>query len=728
MAKQVMDIQNSHGISQGESDENQRRWSDKQWANRLLINDRNYDYTRRNLNFEIVNGKVQKIDTSKTIDQKMREMCAARGMRWPNDPSPRRKPGQDDSKVKERNVAACFIFQGSRERMHEIAFGGYGIVNLERGSDNSHVRRDPAVEQWALDTYNWVGKKFGYENIASFYVHLDETNPHIHCDVLPVAMIKGKERVSYNAVFGAQKKEDLSAKWRGFHDSYYAEVGKKWKLDRGDSIEETGAKHKTYQQWLDEVKANIAKGEKKVKAFTTMVGNLETRKDDLERQIEVLENDLTNFEQNKEELERLRRELEDTSEKLISKQENLIEAKLELDQMIAELESKEETKQQLGNEIENYRQTLQDIKDQIASLSEQERRKETAVKSLTTMISNLNSQADSLRSQIKELESQGNAATASIEELEKELENTELKLKEKKDALATAEKQKQDLDVSIANLKDQEVSLLEGLGHGVGAKLKGWGDSVTRSFSNKDEELKKAGKEEGKKETMDTMLAISGGWIDKVTKKPKVPTPKEYAENYKAYREKAEKVDSAEEKNKQLIKENNTLKEEKEKAVEEAESRGRAAGQRRADTILNVLRGMWPTSEAAIKAILEKTENPSSKRFTVAQAESVFKALEGSDPDDRDQAAQDLITLADADYSGNPKWLDDTAEEVLTIAGNFTQLAVLFAIPAQGGGVSSGGGGGGGNNDLPKKRDDEWNRRVNALLQPGPAPKFRRKK
>ena len=65
-----MDIQNSHGISQGESDENQRNWSEKQWKNRLQQSNRNYDYTRRNLNFEIADGKVQKIDTSKSIDQK----------------------------------------------------------------------------------------------------------------------------------------------------------------------------------------------------------------------------------------------------------------------------------------------------------------------------------------------------------------------------------------------------------------------------------------------------------------------------------------------------------------------------------------------------------------------------------------------------------------------------------------------------------------------------------
>ena len=64
MAKQVMDIQNSHGISQGESDENQRNWTEKQWENKLQISGRNYDYTRRNLNFEIVNGKVQNIYTA----------------------------------------------------------------------------------------------------------------------------------------------------------------------------------------------------------------------------------------------------------------------------------------------------------------------------------------------------------------------------------------------------------------------------------------------------------------------------------------------------------------------------------------------------------------------------------------------------------------------------------------------------------------------------------------
>ena len=62
-------------------------------------------------------------------------------------------------------------------------------------------------------------------------------------------------------------------------------------------------------------------------------------------------------------------------------------------------------------------------------------------------------------------------------------------------------------------------------------------------------------------------------------------------------------------------------------------------------------------------------------------------------------------------------WLEQTAEEVLNIAENFAQLAVLFAIPAQGAAVSTGGGGGGGNNDLPKKRDDDWWKMVQAILQ-----------
>lgn len=94
-------------------------------------------------------------------------------------------------------------------------------------------------------------------------------------------------------------------------------------------------------------------------------------------------------------------------------------------------------------------------------------------------------------------------------------------------------------------------------------------------------------------------------------------------------------------------------------------------------------------------------------------------------PDEREDAVRDLIELSRNDVPQiHEAWLEQTAEEVLNIAENFAQLAVLFAIPAQGAAVSAGGGGG--NNDLPKKRDDDWWKRLQAILRPSGG--FKRKR
>lgn len=69
--------------------------------------------------------------------------------------------------------------------MHRLAFGNQK-VNLERGADNSAIKRMPEIENWAKDMYRFMSDRFGEKNIAAFVVHLDETNPHIHCTVLPI--------------------------------------------------------------------------------------------------------------------------------------------------------------------------------------------------------------------------------------------------------------------------------------------------------------------------------------------------------------------------------------------------------------------------------------------------------------------------------------------------------------------------------------------------------------
>lgn len=712
MAKQVMDIQNSHGISQGESDENQRNWSEKQWQNKLQMSDRNYDYTRRNLNFEIADGKVQKIDTSKSIDQKMREMCAARGMRWPNDPNPRRKPGDDDSKVKERNVAACFVFEGSRERMHEIAFGGYGVVDLSRGADNSHVQRSPEIEQWALDTYNWVGRKFGYENIASFYVHLDETNPHIHCDVLPVATVKGKERVSYNKVFGEPSKVGNQQKWRAFHDSYYEEVGSKWGLDRGDDIQVSGAQHRTYEQYQEDLRKDIKKYETKIKGLTSMVHNLENRQNDLQVEISYLEHDV---DVNQEAIDEKRQELKAVQTQLDEKRARLDDAQQQLQELKKEIGDKNEEVKQLSSSIYNLRSDLQELQEQYRTLT-------TKVKGLTTMVNNLTSQ-------LEDLQNNKDATEEELATVQEKLTDKQEKLQKAKDDLDATQQSLDALSDEVAQLEAKRISLKEGVSSLVGAQLSSWGDSISRKFKGKDDEIR----EETENKIMRDMTQISGSWTTK-DKKPYVPTPKEYAEKYKHYKnqasQKEQEVKTLTEEKRNLQSQINSSSSNTKKAVDDAYSEGHTRGKQEIQTKMNrvqsVLFGMWPSAKNAVSAIVSKSNNSSARWLSLNQAEAVFNSLKLCTPDEREDAARDLIELSKNEVPhAHEAWLEQTAEEVLIIAENFAQLAVLFAIPAQGAAVSAGGGGGGGNNDLPKKRDDDWRKRVQAILRPSSG--FKRK-
>lgn len=75
-------------------------------------------------------------------------------------------------------TVANIILGGSRDQMHRLAFGDQ-VVNLKKGADNSNIVRHPEIVEWAKDMYKFVCERFGEPNIASFIVHLDETNPHV---------------------------------------------------------------------------------------------------------------------------------------------------------------------------------------------------------------------------------------------------------------------------------------------------------------------------------------------------------------------------------------------------------------------------------------------------------------------------------------------------------------------------------------------------------------------
>lgn len=359
-AKQVMDFRPSKGITTAQSNEHQRRWTDKGWERAVSIG--NYDPTREHLNFEIKAGKVCQVDKSKSIPERMDESLSARGIKDPNSclEEPRFR------------TVVNFIFGGSRERMQEIAFGEQK-VNFEKGADNSQIERCKEIEEWAKDVYSFVSDKYGEENIVSFVVHLDELNPHAHCTLLPIQ----ENKFAYKQIFAGKDKYEFSARMKQLH-SDFAEVNKRWGMSRGTSVSESGARHRTteeyrrhlseectsieeqlgqHQKALSDLKVEIQLAERRVKGLNSMVENLRKAKAEKERQIAALEatmkshmGDSMSISAEKANLEK---ELASIQEKLADKQEKLKVADRQLSVLKEDMNTISERTEEL--KVEAYR-------------------------------------------------------------------------------------------------------------------------------------------------------------------------------------------------------------------------------------------------------------------------------------------------------------------------------------------------------------------------------------
>lgn len=235
--KQVCDVMAGKGMTLAQSNVHLRRGTQKTRTKKLAGT---LDVTREQLNFEIGRGGVVKeVDKKASILQRMKLNIESRGVVDPNE-------GREEPT---RRTIINIILGGSSKRMRELAFGDQ-VVSYEQGSDNSHIVRQPAIERWAVDMYNFMVKKYGEQNIIAFIVHLDETNPHIHCTILPIIERKGKLVFSYTSYFGKSMREGRQ-KFSDLHNGL-AEVNKKYGLVRGRSKTETGSRHKSYKKWLYE--------------------------------------------------------------------------------------------------------------------------------------------------------------------------------------------------------------------------------------------------------------------------------------------------------------------------------------------------------------------------------------------------------------------------------------------------------------------------------------------
>ena len=323
--KQAMHVEAGKSFGTSEANENERHWNDDKIDRKNQDPTNHYDKTRMKLNFEIgPDGKVHPLGyQEKSLEVRLQERLTELG--W--------KPFKPDSKI-QPNCCAKFIFGGNHDRTLEMAFGTQ-TVNLDKGADNSHLQRCPEIEQWAKDVYDWCAKRYGQENIIGFQVHLDENSPHIHALIVPVGQRakSGRECVMWSAKFGKSRYE-YGHILREMHTSLYEEVGSKYGLERGDSIEGRNVSHLSKRDYIRKLSKDAKQAEKAVKGLQTMIRKLEremladrNRLKEIDEALASGKITLDRYEEQKADIQKLiteyQEKLEDKSNKLHAKEHEL---------------------------------------------------------------------------------------------------------------------------------------------------------------------------------------------------------------------------------------------------------------------------------------------------------------------------------------------------------------------------------------------------------------------
>lgn len=342
--KQAMHVEAGKSFGTAEANENERHWNDDKIDRKNQDPTNHYDKTRMKLNFEIgPDGKVHPLGyQEKSLEVRLQERLTELG--W--------KPFKPDSKI-QPNCCAKFIFGGNHDRTLEMAFGTQ-TVNLEKGADNSHLQRCPEIEQWAKDVYDWCAKRYGQKNIIGFQVHLDESSPHIHALIVPVGQRakSGRECVMWSAKFGKSRYE-YGHILREMHTSLYEEVGSKYGLERGDSIEGRNVSHLSKRDYIRKLAKDAKQAEKAVKGLQSMIRHLESKILSYNQQLEKAEQELAS---GKITLDRYESQKTDI-QKLIAEYQNKLEDKA------GKLHAKEQELEQLTKDAAKARSVVQPFRN-----------------------------------------------------------------------------------------------------------------------------------------------------------------------------------------------------------------------------------------------------------------------------------------------------------------------------------------------------------------------------
>lgn len=176
------------------------------------------------------------------------------------------------------------------------------------------------------------------ENIVGFQVHLDESSPHIHTLIVPVGIRpkSGRECVMWSAKFGKDRYE-YGRILKEMLTSLYEDVGSKYGLERGDSIDGRNVQHLNKRDYIRKLTKEAKQAEKAVKGLQNMTRRLEAHIFRSQSQLEEIEKSLASGKIALQEYEiqktRIQKQISEYQSKLEDKACKLQEKEQELEQM-----------------------------------------------------------------------------------------------------------------------------------------------------------------------------------------------------------------------------------------------------------------------------------------------------------------------------------------------------------------------------------------------------------
>ena len=234
-----------------------RGWDENVYRLKNADKDKNnhYNFSRKNLNFEIVRGGKfvplgsNPIPLHNRIQMRLDELSFKPYM-------DARHP--DQVSKNSPNCTVGIIFSGDHDVLYNLAFGNQKIDTANPDADHSNIVLQQGIYQWAKDTYDFACRKWGEENIISFAVHCDETSIHAHVQTIPVEKVKKRGRIGSKYVNKNNPDIVLSTKeWRALpkeeRDNYTKQTASKDFVERVSYAKVWGETRKAKSEYLSQI-------------------------------------------------------------------------------------------------------------------------------------------------------------------------------------------------------------------------------------------------------------------------------------------------------------------------------------------------------------------------------------------------------------------------------------------------------------------------------------------